>query len=228
MYFVFLTFIFACNQPIKSNDSSKKSDKDYFYEMSSIKNLDFLDNLHYDLDSGNLYLDSLKNRKFKKLNNEFKLKYLKGLKYEGGSEISKDWLENDIQAYLIGTLPTIANFQPTIIKVNGTDHSSVQLVNIDENGKLVSNYTIYYIGISSVQFIEDTLIITRPKIKCRFSNNCIFISKMIGMCNPQKDSLQKFSIKQFNYKTIINNKGEASTLLIDSLQFDKKCTLDYF
>lgn len=227
LIFILLNYFYACNQPIKSSDSVKTKNKDSNFILTDIEDLDFVDKLKLDYDK--LYFDSLKNQKFEKLSNANKLKYLKGLlKNEDGTEIRQDWIEGDLQAFIIGTRPKIGNFQPTIIKVYGTDYAAVILVNINESGNVISAYPIYALENSGPEFADSTVIITRPKTKCKFVNNNILISRLVGTCHPKDVVFQEFNIKQINYKTTISASGDIVTMNLDSTKFTKKCKMDYF
>jgi len=201
--------------------------KNSSFIISNIENLDLTDSLN--LDHGNLYFDSFKKQKFEKLSNAQKLKYLKKfLKYENGTEISDEWIELDLQAFIIGTRPKVGNLQPIIIKVYGTDYTAAILVNLDDNGNVVSGFPIFSLENSGPEFMEDTIIITRPKTKCKFENNTILTSKMVGKCKLPFEGIPTFSIVQINYITTIGEKGEIKTTAFDTLNYSKKCKLDFF
>ncbi len=223
----FLTSFCACNQPRKTEEKNQESHKDSSFIITNIENLDFIDQLNWDFE--NLYFDSSNKQKFKKLSNTLKIKYLKDfLRNEDGSKIPVDWIANDLQAFIIATRPKISDFHPTIVKVYGTDYAAVILVNINESDNVISGFPIYALENSGPDFSEDTLIITRPKTKCKFLNNCVLMSKLIGTCHPQNREIQTFSVKQINFKTTISKTGEITTVQGDSIQFVKKCELDYF
>ncbi len=136
--FFFLTIIYACELQSKDNDVNKKMIKDLIFIVTNIENLDLIDSLNWDFE--NLYFDTLKNQKFEKLSTKLKLKYLKGLlKYSDGvTLIPDDWIEKDLQAFIIGTRPKIGSFQPKIIKIYGTDYTAAVLVNLDDKANVVS------------------------------------------------------------------------------------------
>ena len=227
LLFIFLNVLYACNQPIMSKDLGRTQVNDSIFIISNIQNLDFIDSLNWDFE--NLYFDTLKTQKFEKLSNALKLKYLKEfLKNEDGTEIQKDWIEDDLQAFIIGTRPPIGNFQPTIIKIYGTDYAAVIIVNIDESGNIISGYPIYALENSGPQYGDDTMVITRPKTKCKFVNNSILTSRLVGTCYPQNGAVQEFSIKQINFKTTISESGEITTMKLDSSQYKMNCKMDYF
>jgi hypothetical protein len=227
LIFILLSYLYSCNQPIKNTESFNTQKKDSNFIMTDVVDLDFVDKLNWDFD--NLYLDSLKNKKFEKLSNANKLKYLKGLlKFEDGTEIQDDWIEGDLQAFIIGTRPKIGNFQPTLIKIYGTDYAGVFLININESGNVISSYPIYDLENSGPEFSDSTMIISRPKTKCKFEKNSILLSRLVGTCYPKNVGLQEFNIKQINYKTTINESGEIVITKLDSSQYTKKCNLEYF
>lgn len=222
-----LTSFYACNQPRKLEVNNQESLKDSNFVLTKIENLDFIDKLNWDFE--NLYLDSSKKQKFEKLSNELKIKYLKDfLSYADGSKMPVDWIISDLQAFIIVKRPKIEDFQPTIIKVYGTDFAAVILVNINESGDVKSGFPIYSVENSGPDISEDTLIITRPKTKCKFEYNWILTSKQIGTCHPQNGEIQTFSVKQVNFKTTISKSGEIVTVKLDSAEFVKKCELEYF
>lgn len=208
------------------DNNNSKSQK--YFVVTNVNNLDFVDSLQFG-DTGDLYLGSSKTKKFEKLSDLLKIKYLKGvLKNDDGSDMPEDWMTMDIQAFIIGKRPKIGNFEPTIIKVYGTDCLAVVLVNIDNTGNVVSRFPIYKIENNSPVISEDTLVVTSPKIKCIFKNNTILTSTLTGTCNPKKDSMEHFLIKQINFKTTISNNGQFQTVRLDSTEFEKNCDFNYF
>lgn len=224
---IFIISIYSCNQNQKEKGKKQEIANNSNFIIKDVKDLDFVNNLNWDFE--NLYFDSTKRQKFEKLNNSLKIKYLKDfLKYENGSNIENDWIENDLQAFIIGQRPKINNFQPTLIKVYGTDFAAVIIVNINESGNVISGFPIYSLENSGPEISEDTLIITRPKTKCRFENNIIYTSKLIGTCRPKNSNIQDFIIDQVDFKTIIKENGEIITTKLNKTQYSKKCELDYF
>ena len=227
LLFFFIASICACNQPQKMEEKKQEVVKDSSFIITNIENLDFIEQLNWDFE--NLYFDSSKKQKFEKLSNVLKIKYLRDfLKYENGSNIENDWIEDDLQAFIIGQRPKINNFQPTLIKVYGTDLAAVIIVNINESGNVISGFPIYSLENIGPEISEDTLIITRTKTKCRFENNIIYTSKLIGTCRPKNSNIQDFIIDQVDFKTIIKENGEIITTKLNKTQYSKKCELDYF
>ena len=222
---ILLISIYSCNQ--KEKGKIQEIAKDSTFIINDVKDLDFINNLNWDFE--NLFFDSTKRQKFEKLNNSLKIKYLKDfLKNENGSNIENDLIENDLQAFIIGKRPKINNFQPTLIKVYGTDFAAIVIVNINESGNVISGFPIYCLENSGPEISEDTLIVTRPKTKCRFENNIIYTSKLIGTCRPKNSDILEFIIDQVDFKTIINENGEIITTKLKKTQYSKKCDLDYF
>ncbi len=217
------------NHESTSNPKEKVIDqkKDSFFVLKNIKDLNFIDNLNWDFD--NLYFGKSNIYKFEKLDNDLKLKYLYDFIWGGsaGHKIDKEWFKMDLQAFIVAKQPKINNFQPTLIKVYGTDYSGLFLVNI-KNKEVISGYPIYDLETSGPEFSEDTLIITRPKILCTFKKNKLFFKKMTGTCKPTENLIQSFDVKQISYVTTIDFTGKIRTEKKDSCQYQKKCELDYF
>ena len=236
--FTALLIIFAiqsCSQDSKNKNNKITSTqieneihqkKESFFVLYNIKDLNFINNLNWDFD--NLYLGKSNTKKFEKLDKKLKFRYLYNvLRFEDGRRIDKEWFEMDLQAYIVAKLPTINNFQPTIIKVYGTDYSALVLANIRDN-KLISSYSIYDLETSGPEFEEDTLIITRPKTFCTFKQNKLYLKIMTGTCKPNDNLIQNFNVKENNFTTTIDFSGKIITEKKDSSKYEKKCELDYF
>lgn len=232
----------SCSQDVKKNDLNKSSfkeitsnqkenekhqKKDSFFILHNIKDLSFINDLNWDFD--NLYLGKTKKNKFQKLDNNLKIKYLYDFINGGniGSKIDKEWFKMDLQAYIVAKQPIINNFQPLIIKVYGTDYSGLVLVNLKDN-KVISGYPIYDLEISGQEFYEDTLIITRPKTFCTFKKNKLYLKIITGTCKPIDNLFQNFTVTERNFTTTIDFTGSIKTEKKDSIQYQKKCELDYF
>ncbi|MES2588280.1 MAG: hypothetical protein V4622_04815 [Bacteroidota bacterium] len=229
------TFLNSCTEKRISNSKKKNTIPessisvkiDSLFVLQNIKDLNFVENLHWDFE--NLYLDKSKKQKFEKLNNKDKIKFLfHVVKQEDGHEIDKEWIKMDLQAFVVAKQSKINNFTPTIIKVYGTDFTAVILVNLDDNKNIISTFPIYNIENSGPAISEDTLIVTRPKIKCHFMKNVIHLYKITGTNFLQNEKIQSFYVDSITYKASIDNNGIVRTVKIDSTRYKKNCELDYF
>lgn len=220
--------LLSCNQEYKSKQKSKvNKDKDSSFVLLNVKNIDFIEDLKWDFD--NLYYGESKVKKFEKLDNDLKIKYLYGFITGGveGHKVDKEWLKMDMVAYIVAKQPKSENFQSVIIKVYGTDYSGLFLVNVKGN-KVISRYPIYDLEISGPHILEDTLLVTRPKTFCEFKKNKLLIKKVTGTCKPTDKISQKFSVKEVNYIVTIDKLGQIKTVIKDIAQYDKRCKLEYF
>jgi hypothetical protein len=214
----------ACSNPDKSKTSKEvnntlNADSNFVYR--NIQDISFMDTM---------ILDDFINQNFRKLNGKEKIDYLYDyISQEDGSKISKDWIKQDLEAFIVARQERIGAFEPILIKVFGTDFTALVLVNLDENDKVHSGYPIFCTENSGPEISEDTLIVTRPKVRCTFSKNVINTEKLTGTIqinpNAKKDI---FYIDKITYKTIISESGKFSTVKIDSIRYQEKFDLSEF
>lgn len=214
----------ACGNRVKpstSNEAINKLNADSNFVYRNIQDISFLDTM---------FLDDFINQNFKQLNDQTKIDYLYDyLSHGNGSNISKDWIKQDLEAFIVARQERIGTFEPTLIKVFGTDFTALVLVNLEDNDKILSGYPIFCTENSGPEISEDTLIVTRPKVRCTFSKNVINTEKMTGtiQINPKIEK-DNFYIDKITYKTTISESGKFSTVKIDSIRYQQKFELNEF
>jgi hypothetical protein len=214
----------ACSNRVKSSTSKEvnntlNSDSNFVYR--NIQDISFMDTM---------ILDDFINQNFRQLNDQTKINYLYDyISHEDGSKISKDWIKQDLEAFIVACQEKIGTFEPTLIKVFGTDFTALVLVNLENNDKILSGYPIFCTENSGPEISEDTLIVTRPKVRCTFSKNVINTEKLTGtiQINPKTEK-DNFYIDKITYKTTISESGTFSTVKIDSIRYQEKFELSEF
>lgn len=222
--FFSLLLIFACSNNVESNVkkdvfNSINADSNLVYR--NIQNIAFMDTL---------ILDDFINMGFEQLDDQSKINYLYDyISQENGSKISKNWIKQDLEAFIVAKQDPIGNFEPTLIKVFGTDFTALVLVNLVNGNKIISGYPIFCTENSGPAISEDTLIVTRPKVRCTFTKNVINSEKLTGTIQiDPKSEKETFHIDKLTYKTTISENGKFSTVKIDSNRYQQKFELSDF
>lgn len=175
-------------------------------------------------------LDHFVKGHFQELTYKEKVRFLSCLNQNNdGLLLSKNWLKLDIDAFIVAKQSKREEFVPTIIKLFGTDYTGLIVANIKENGRLISAYPIWSFENSGPEVYEDTLIITRPKYKCTFSENLIFTEISFGTVYVDTVSdYDLYFIHTKYYTTKIDEKGQFTTALIDSSSTEQPFELSDF
>lgn len=222
-FFCVLLMIACSNRVIsitsKEVNNTLNADSNFVYR--NIQDISFMDTM---------ILDDFINQNFRQLNDQTKINYLYDyISHEDGYKISKDWIKQDLEAFIVARQEKIGTFEPTLIKVFGTDFTALVLVNLDNNDKILSGYPIFCTENSGPEISEDTLIVTRPKVRCTFSKNVINTEKLTGtiQINPKTEK-DNFYIDKITYKTTISESGTFSTVKIDSIRYQEKFELSEF
>lgn len=233
-YFIFILYSCTGNSSPQTEKgltqpSLPKEDKNLnaSFVLRNVKNLNFIDSLYWDFE--NLYLDASQKQKFEKLTKGQKILLLSSLLKDHNSKgIDTNWIKEDLQAFVVAKQSSIGHLQPTLIKVFGTDYSAVLLINLENGNKPISGFPIYAIENSGPEISEDTIIVTRPKIKCRFSRNTILLFKLTGICYPKSVDPTLFTIDSITSEISIHRNGMLKTRKLDSSRYQRKSELHYF
>lgn len=220
-----LTLLIAITASFVGNKSmrlfTKESPKDSVFVFRNSRNLDFLDTMT---------MDHFVEGHFQELTNKEKEKYLSFLfQNSDGARISKTFLKNDIQAFIVSKQQGIGCFEPTIVKLFGTDYTGLVILNLTTKGKLVSFYPIFSFENSGPEIYEDTLIVTRPIYRCNFSDQSLIIEKSFGTVYIDTILPLEISFIHTNrYKVSIDETGMFTTETLDSLSYEQPFELSDF
>lgn len=197
----------------KTNPSKHISIDNNLFVFKGIENTECIEHCKWDFNK--YFVDSNKKIAYVNLDNKTKVILLPEI-----TGMDTIWVKEGMDAFYVSKQERIGKVQPIIIKVNGTDYSSLILVTTNETGEVLSSEILFGGENGGPMEISDTLLELPPFSRSYFNKNEIKTFSITASINPNKNNIPAI-IDSINYLTTIDEKGNIKTIRTDSTRYKR-------
>jgi hypothetical protein len=228
---IFLSLIFtffSCSLRNDKNTNKKITTKDSISKTNPRKHISIDDSLfvfkgientecieHCKWDFNKFFVDSTKKIAYVNLDNKTKVILLPEI-----TGMDTIWVKEGMDAFFVSKQERIGKVQPIIIKVTGTDYTSLILVTTNESGYILSSKILFGGENGGPLNVSDSLLILPPFSRSYFNKNEIKTFSITASINPNKNNIPAI-IDSVNYLTTIDENGNIKTIETDSTRYKR-------
>jgi hypothetical protein len=214
---IFIGLLSSCSKP-KTITSQKPVLADSLFALKDLSDIDIC-NTFYDQDN-QLFIDKSRKIEFVELDSTYKLLILSSI-LKKDLKVDDNYLNHYMISHFISKQSKIGDLQPIIVKTIGDDYSSILLIILDSNLKVISHFYLSGGFDAGPTEINDSISSWGEEKHSKIQGDVInsYVIRTLVWTDSRNDTAFIDSVR---YKTRILKSGEFQTHKVDSIRYISK------